>query len=86
MGGGRQFPYPKWVWSPSGGWWANPVNKYRNTGLYVAFVIVPVITYAWIYCDQNTVSFTSGFLAFPTRKFLVNKSKLLSPIPNLLHF
>ncbi|CAM9193791.1 unnamed protein product [Pylaiella littoralis] len=36
MGGGRHFHFPKHVWSPSGGWWANPPNWKRNTGF--AFV------------------------------------------------
>ena len=34
MGMGRgaaNFPYPKWVWSPAGGWWCEPKNGPRNT-------------------------------------------------------
>ena len=34
MGMGRgaaNFPYPKWVWSPAGGWWCEPKNGSRNT-------------------------------------------------------
>ncbi|MHB1873217.1 MAG: hypothetical protein ACYCT1_20580, partial [Steroidobacteraceae bacterium] len=31
MGGGPRFPYPKWVWAPTGGWWCeNPPNARRN--------------------------------------------------------
>ncbi|ELR18194.1 uncharacterized protein ACA1_369260 [Acanthamoeba castellanii str. Neff] len=31
MGGGPRFPFPKWVWSPAGGWWCeNPPNAQRN--------------------------------------------------------
>lgn len=33
MGGGRHFHYPKHVWSPSGGWWCNPVNWKMNTAI-----------------------------------------------------
>lgn len=30
-GGGNRFEYPKYVWSPSGGWWCNPRHWRRNT-------------------------------------------------------
>ncbi|KZT59966.1 hypothetical protein CALCODRAFT_466101 [Calocera cornea HHB12733] len=33
-----QFPYPKHVWSPSGGWWTQPRNWKTNT-LVVAGII-----------------------------------------------
>lgn len=33
MGGDRRFYYPKYVWSPAGGWWHNPPNWKRNTVL-----------------------------------------------------
>ncbi|XP_032230070.1 uncharacterized protein LOC116613693 [Nematostella vectensis] len=45
MGGGKKFAYPKFVWSPSGGWWCNPKNWRRNTliafGVYAA-ICIPV--------------------------------------------
>ena len=31
--GAANFPYPKWVWSPAGGWWCNPPNWKRNTAI-----------------------------------------------------
>ncbi|KAF9039703.1 hypothetical protein BDZ89DRAFT_374023 [Hymenopellis radicata] len=31
MGGGGRYPYPKAVWSPSGGWWVQPKNWKTNT-------------------------------------------------------
>jgi len=37
MGGGGWYYVPK-VWSPTGGWWANPAHWKRNTG--VAFVTI----------------------------------------------
>lgn len=37
MGGGRRFEYPKWVWTPAGGWWANPKNWKANTAAYLLF-------------------------------------------------
>ena len=36
MGGGPAMPYPKWVWTPAGGWYCNPPNWKRNTGLALA--------------------------------------------------
>eukprot|EP01041_Mallomonas_annulata_P011405 gene11405-23858_t len=40
MSGGHRFPYPKYVWSPAGGWWASPVNWKRNTLIYIGFMAV----------------------------------------------
>ena len=40
MGGGRHFEYPKWVWSPAGGWWPKPINWQRNTVFYGIFVVI----------------------------------------------
>ncbi|KAJ7661695.1 hypothetical protein B0H17DRAFT_323071 [Mycena rosella] len=31
MGGGGRYPYPKYVWSPAGGWWSQPANWKMNT-------------------------------------------------------
>ncbi|KAF7321984.1 PALP domain-containing protein [Mycena kentingensis (nom. inval.)] len=31
MGGGSRYPYPKFVWSPAGGWWAQPASWKLNT-------------------------------------------------------
>ena len=46
MGGGHHFHYPKWVWSPAGGWWPNPKNAGRNAAIYG---IVSVGVCAWLY-------------------------------------
>jgi hypothetical protein len=49
MGGGAHFPYPKTVWSPAGGWWANPVHWKRNTGIAavtIAALCVPIFVYS----------------------------------------
>ena len=32
-------PYPKFVWSPTGGWYCNPPNWKRNTSLAMMFVL-----------------------------------------------
>jgi hypothetical protein len=47
MGGQPRFPFPKYVWTPYGGWWvAAPPHHKRNLALVVAgtfvFGIVPV--------------------------------------------
>lgn len=39
MGGGHHFEYPKWVWSPAGGWWPKPQAWRRNTVLYGVFMM-----------------------------------------------
>ncbi|KAH8155285.1 uncharacterized protein LAJ45_00295 [Morchella importuna] len=33
MGGGDKIPYPKHVWSPSGGWYSRPANWKGNTAI-----------------------------------------------------
>jgi hypothetical protein len=55
MGGGRRYHYPKWVWSPAGGWWASPANWKRNTAIYFGVSAV-IISAGWLYSEQNTVS------------------------------
>merc|ERR1711879_856321 len=41
MGGGPRFDYPKFVWSPSGGWWTTaPPGWKRNTGIALGAVFV----------------------------------------------
>lgn len=42
MGGGPRFPYPKEVWSPSGGWWPYPKNWRTNT--VVAFGLLGLLS------------------------------------------
>ncbi|PFH46415.1 hypothetical protein AMATHDRAFT_7852 [Amanita thiersii Skay4041] len=43
-GGGARYPYPKYVWSPSGGWWTRPTNWVSNTA--IAFTGILALTYA----------------------------------------
>ncbi|KAM7202855.1 hypothetical protein V8F33_002513 [Rhypophila sp. PSN 637] len=35
MGGGPRVPYPKHVWSPAGGWYAQPNNWKKNTAVFM---------------------------------------------------
>ena len=38
LGGGGHFPHPKYVWSPSGGWWGNTAQGPRNTVIAAAVI------------------------------------------------
>lgn len=46
LGGDRKFNYPKYVWTPAGGWWHHPVNGPRNTriaALAIVAVAIPIM-------------------------------------------
>ena len=46
MGAGPQMPYPKWVWTPAGGWYCHPPNWKRNTALVaLGWVVVLGFTF-----------------------------------------
>jgi hypothetical protein len=62
MGGGRQFLYPKWVWSPAGGWWANPTHWKRNTIIYGAFV-AGAACWTWRISNEGTTTYTPKIVA-----------------------
>mmetsp|Transcript_12801 Transcript_12801/g.18894 ORF Transcript_12801/g.18894 Transcript_12801/m.18894 type:complete len:89 (+) Transcript_12801:112-378(+) len=38
--GGPKLNYPKYVWSPAGGWYANPPNWKRNTALALLGIVL----------------------------------------------
>ncbi|MCJ1332887.1 hypothetical protein MMC10_009581 [Thelotrema lepadinum] len=46
MGGGGKIPYPKHVWSPAGGWYAQPANWRANTAI-MAVVIFGFTAAIW---------------------------------------
>ncbi|KAJ8122710.1 hypothetical protein ONZ43_g1157 [Nemania bipapillata] len=46
MGGGPRVPYPKHVWSPAGGWYAQPANWKRNTAMFMG-VIIGITALTW---------------------------------------
>ncbi|KAH6629532.1 hypothetical protein C7974DRAFT_394679 [Boeremia exigua] len=52
MGGGGKIPYPKHVWSPSGGWYAQPNNWKGNTAV-VGLVLVSIVGMAWTVSAQR---------------------------------
>ncbi|KAL8921319.1 MAG: hypothetical protein Q9172_004092 [Xanthocarpia lactea] len=43
---GGKIPYPKHVWSPSGGWYAQPANWKANTAV-MGVVIVGITAMVW---------------------------------------
>jgi hypothetical protein len=54
MGGGRKFPYPKYVWTPYGGWWPTPKHWQRNTA--IVFTITSAMSYlVYQFGEKNTV-------------------------------
>ena len=56
MGGGSRFPFPKFVWSPAGGWWTDaPPNRVRNLRLLMAGAFVFVVTPAVLFCSAREV-------------------------------
>jgi hypothetical protein len=72
MGGGRRYEYPKWVWSPSGGWWAEPVHWKRNSIVFMGFAALTTY-WAYLALEPKTVCSvslrcSSLFSEFPTDK------------------
>ena len=52
--GGANFPYPKWVWSPAGGWWCNPTNWKRNTGIVaVGWAVISYVSFKWSAANER---------------------------------
>ncbi|KAK4231377.1 hypothetical protein QBC38DRAFT_506790 [Podospora fimiseda] len=46
MGAGPRVPYPKHVWSPAGGWYAQPSNWKANTAFF-GVVIFGITAMVW---------------------------------------
>ncbi|KAF9730927.1 hypothetical protein PMIN06_005799 [Paraphaeosphaeria minitans] len=47
MGGGGKIPYPKHVWSPAGGWYAQPANWKANT-FVMGGVLASIVGAVWM--------------------------------------
>ncbi len=54
IGAPPQYPYPKWVWSPTGGWWPNP-RKWRINTAVVVFGLVMINVPIYLYSERNQV-------------------------------
>ncbi|ORY92639.1 hypothetical protein BCR35DRAFT_285979 [Leucosporidium creatinivorum] len=65
MGGGAQFPYPKEVWSPAGGWWTRPANWKSSTG-FVGIAIVFATYGVWSYSASKERRHTEPTRAIPS--------------------
>jgi hypothetical protein len=46
MGGGGKIPYPKHVWSPSGGWYGQPKNWKSNTVIF-SVLVAGIVAAGW---------------------------------------
>ena len=76
-GGGGQFPHPKYVWSPAGGWWGNTKDGPRNT-VIAAGVIVATSASIWSLGSSLEVSLILGWRIIPTRE---RRSEAAEPRP-----
>ncbi|KAF2435574.1 hypothetical protein EJ08DRAFT_604576 [Tothia fuscella] len=45
-GGGGKIPYPTHVWSPAGGWYAQPANWKANT-MVMGAVLAGIVAVTW---------------------------------------
>jgi hypothetical protein len=78
MGGGHHFHYPKWVWSPSGGWWPNPANAKRNAAIYAIFAGGVC---AWLYQFGNKKTVSNILLCrFPSLILYLLISRILGQL------
>ncbi|KAF9012010.1 hypothetical protein BDQ17DRAFT_1272412 [Cyathus striatus] len=50
----KRYPYPKIVWSPSGGWWVQPSNWVSNTAATFAGILA-VTGWVWYISAKNEV-------------------------------
>ncbi|KAI9762056.1 MAG: hypothetical protein M4579_000692 [Chaenotheca gracillima] len=68
MGGGNKVPYPKHVWSPAGGWYAQPSNWKGNTAI-MGTVMIGIVAFAWGLSSQleTRTKFPEKDRFFPSR-------------------
>ncbi|KAI9843432.1 MAG: hypothetical protein M1838_002625 [Thelocarpon superellum] len=75
MGGGGKIPYPKHVWSPTGGWYSQPGNWKTNTAIMAA-VITGITVLVWnqsARLEQRT-AFPEPHRPFPSRWYAHGES------------
>lgn len=63
QGDPTQAPYPKFVWTPCGGWYCDPPNWKRNT-TFAALFIIASSGVAWYVSAQLEVSLSPIRVAF----------------------
>ncbi|KAI9137063.1 hypothetical protein BKA69DRAFT_64549 [Paraphysoderma sedebokerense] len=52
MGAGPQHPYPKWVWSPTGGWYSQPKAWKTNTFI-MATAMAGAVALIWKFSAEK---------------------------------
>ncbi|GLD99525.1 hypothetical protein PINS_up008251 [Pythium insidiosum] len=58
MGGVDKYPFPKYTWSPAGGWWHETKNWRTKTGIamgVMAFLMLPIAMHS----KQTHIKFPS---------------------------
>ncbi|KAH8087530.1 hypothetical protein HD553DRAFT_308377 [Filobasidium floriforme] len=65
MGGGGQYPFPKEVWSPSGGWWSRPSNWRANTLIAAGGIAVATLG-VWRISARNEIRHTQPTKPIPS--------------------
>jgi hypothetical protein len=78
MGGGRKYLYPKWVWTPAGGWWhkAGP-NARVYQGAWIFFTVTSSYFF-YNYAERNTVCAEYSFFNFVICQMHQISQRLLS--------
>ncbi|KAE9236559.1 hypothetical protein PF005_g1007 [Phytophthora fragariae] len=56
MSGGGEYPYPKYTWSPAGGWWAKTKNWQRKTGVALVVLAAAAAPLA-LFSSSNHIKF-----------------------------
>ncbi|TPX71082.1 hypothetical protein SpCBS45565_g01369 [Spizellomyces sp. 'palustris'] len=59
MGGGGKYPYPKWVWSYTGGWWPSPKRVVTNS-LITGAGIAGLLALVWNFSANHEVGNAPG--------------------------
>jgi hypothetical protein len=77
QGGGERFEYPRFVWSPSGGWWCNPTHWKRNTALVTGAVLLSSIPVFYLSAGLEVSLVLNHYRQFMVYyQFLVHESHM----------
>ncbi|ORY20869.1 hypothetical protein BCR39DRAFT_554627 [Naematelia encephala] len=68
MAGGGQYPFPKQVWSPSGGWWSRPANWKANTAITATGLAI-ILYGVWQFSAKNEVRIRAPNRAIPSQRW-----------------